>query len=125
MEIKKIPIEGITYDQIKIEKIPATPEYKERDPELVPSENRTVVINPNRTCMPLGAMIATLGIHKTIPLVQGAQGCTTYVRYTFCRVYKEPAVIATSSFHEDAAVFGGRKTLLRLSETLFSGTTLK
>ncbi|MDI6605246.1 MAG: nitrogenase component 1 [Thermoanaerobacteraceae bacterium] len=111
MEIKKIPIEGITYDQIKIEKTPATCAYKERDPELVASENRTVVINPNRTCMPLGAMLATLGIHKTIPLVQGAQGCTTYVRYTFSRVYKEPAVIATSSFHEDAAVFGGRKNL--------------
>ena len=112
MRLNEIPVEGIPYDQLKIEKIPCTPAYMERAPELVPARARTVVINPNRTCMPLGAMWAVLGVHGAIPFVQGAQGCTTYVRYTFCRVFKEPATIATASFHEDAAVFGGRRNLV-------------
>ncbi|MCL0050109.1 hypothetical protein M1M87_01715 [Thermodesulfovibrionales bacterium] len=112
MAIDKIPIEGFTFEQFKIEKIPALPAYIERDPELVPKSKRKVVINPSRTCIPFGAMYATLGVNRGLALVQGAQGCTTYIRYTFSRIFKEPAVIATTSFHEDAAVFGGRKNLI-------------
>jgi len=112
MRVQEIPIEGITYDQLKIDRIPMTEEYIERDPTLVPAANRAVVINPCRTCMPLGAMFATMGVHRGIPFVQGAQGCTTYVRYTFCRIFKEPNMIANASFHEDAAVFGGRKNFI-------------
>ena len=111
--MNKIPLEGFTFDQFKIEKVPATPAYVERNPELMPKASRCVVINPSRTCMPFGAMYATLGVNRTIALVQGAQGCTTYVRYTLSRIFKEPAVIANTSFHEDAAVFGGRKNLIQ------------
>ena len=111
--VKHIPIEGITYKQLKVEKKPLTPEYVPPPPELVPAENRSVCIDPSRTCMPLGAMWATLGVHRAIPFVQGAQGCTTYVRYTFARIFREPTLIANASFHEDAAVFGGRKNLIR------------
>lgn len=108
---------------MKIEKELATARYAPRDPQLVPAENRSLVVNPGRICMPLGAMWAVLGVHRSIPFVQGAQGCTTYVRCTFSRIFKEPVTIATASFHEDAAVFGGRRnivegikqTLLRLS----------
>ncbi|MDP3050762.1 MAG: nitrogenase component 1 [Eubacteriales bacterium] len=107
-----ISIDGIAYNQLKIEKKPITPEYVRRDPELVPKANRTVVVNPARTCMPFGAMFAGLGMHRGLPFVQGAQGCTTYVRYTFCRIFQEPASIANASFHEDAAVFGGRKNFI-------------
>ncbi len=109
---ERIPIEGFTYRDMKIDKVPATPEFKPRDPSLVPAKNRSVVINPGATCMPLGAMWAIMGLHRAIPFVQGAQGCTTYVRYTFARIFKEPGSIATASFHEDAAVFGGRKNVI-------------
>lgn len=60
--------------QLHIEKFPITPEYTPSLPELVPSNKRAVVIDPCRTCMPLGAMWATLGVHKAISFVQGAQG---------------------------------------------------
>ncbi|AKX93305.1 isopropylmalate/homocitrate/citramalate synthase-like protein [Moorella thermoacetica] len=56
MQLKEIPITGIPYDQLYIEKLPATPEYCRRPAELLPAGNRSVVVNPNRTCMPLGAM---------------------------------------------------------------------
>ncbi len=112
MRLNEIPIDGVPYDRLKVEKIPASPAYAPRDPELVPAAGRTLVINPDRICMPIGAMWAVLGVHRAIPFVQGAQGCTTYARYTFSRIFKEPATIATASFHEDAAVFGGRRNLL-------------
>ena len=112
MKLMEIPIEGVPYDRLQVSKIPLTDEYFERDTTLLPSDKRTVVVNPCKTCMPLGAMFATMGIHMGIPFVQGAQGCTTYVRYTFCRIFKEPATIANASFHEDSAVFGGMNNFI-------------
>jgi len=112
MKLTEIPIEGIPYDRLQTQKKPLTDKFPSRDLTLIPSENRAVVVNPCRTCMPLGAMFATMGIKRGIPFVQGAQGCTTYVRYTFCRIYKEPATIASASFHEDAAVFGGMNNFI-------------
>lgn len=73
---------------------------------------RTLVVNPLVTCQPLGAMFATLGIHRGLPLVHGSQGCNTFVRYAFNRHFREPAEIAVTSLHEDAAVFGGRSNLI-------------
>jgi nitrogenase molybdenum-iron protein beta chain len=73
---------------------------------------RTLVVNPLVTCQPLGAMFATLGIHRGLPLVHGSQGCNTFVRYGFNRHFREPAEIAVTSLHEDAAVFGGRSNLI-------------
>ncbi|AZT91462.1 nitrogenase [Caldicellulosiruptor changbaiensis] len=79
---------------------------------LISKANRHVTINPPKMCQPIGAMYATLGIDKAVPLVQGSQGCCTYVRYQFNRHFKEPVNIAVTSFHEDAAVFGGRRNLI-------------
>ena len=86
MRLNQVPIEGIPYDRLKVEKIPAVPAYAPRDPELVPAAGRTLVINPDRICMPIGAMWAVLGVHRAIPFIQGAQGCATYARYTFSRM---------------------------------------
>lgn len=75
-------------------------------------KQRAGTINPNKTCQPIGAMWATLGVHRGIPFVQGSQGCCTYVRYTFNRHFREPVTIAVASFHEDAAVYGGMRNLV-------------
>ncbi|MEW6172643.1 MAG: nitrogenase component 1 [Bacillota bacterium] len=112
MKLTEIPVDGIPYDHLRIKKIPVTPAYAPRDQELLAASSRALVVNPDRICMPIGAMWAVLGVHRAIPFVQGAQGCTTYARYTFSRIFKEPATIATASFHEDAAVFGGRRNLV-------------
>jgi len=75
-------------------------------------KQRAGTINPNKICQPIGAMWATLGVHRGIPFVQGSQGCCTYVRYTFNRHFREPVSIAVASFHEHAAVYGGMKNLV-------------
>lgn len=75
------------------------------------SRDRNIIINPLKTCQPLGAMYAVMGVKHGFPLVHGSQGCSTFVRYNFCRHFREPAEIAVSSLHEDAAVFGGRKNI--------------
>ncbi|WP_414470414.1 nitrogenase component 1 [Methanobacterium sp. ACI-7] len=75
-------------------------------------KDRTSVINPLVTCQPMGAMYAVAGIRRGLPLVHGSQGCSTFVRYSFSRHFREPSEIAVTSLHEDAAVFGGRRNLI-------------
>jgi len=78
-----------------------------------------LTINPAKTCQPVGAMYAALGIHKCLPHSHGSQGCCSYHRTVLTRHFKEPVMAATSSFTEGASVFGGQANLLAGLETIF------
>ena len=79
------------------------------------SKDRVSVINPIYDCQPAGAQYAGIGIKDCIPLVHGGQGCTMFVRLLFAQHFKENFDVASSSLHEDSAVFGGH---MRIEEGL-------
>jgi nitrogenase molybdenum-iron protein beta chain len=83
-------------------------------------EREALVINTAKTCQPVGAMYASLGIHGCLPHSHGSQGCCSYHRSTLTRHYKEPVMASTSSFTEGTAVFGGQANLLQAFQTIFS-----
>ncbi|MDR2765493.1 MAG: Fe-only nitrogenase subunit beta [Tannerella sp.] len=70
------------------------------------SKERVGVINPIFTCQPAGAQFASIGIKDCIGIVHGGQGCVMFVRLIFSQHFKESFELASSSLHEDAAVFG-------------------
>jgi nitrogenase molybdenum-iron protein beta chain len=86
--------------------------------EITPRE--TLVINPAKTCQPIGAMYAALGIHGCLPHSHGSQGCCAYHRSMLTRHYKEPISAATSSFTEGASVFGGQANLVQAIDNIFT-----
>ncbi|ACF14290.1 Fe-only nitrogenase, beta subunit [Chloroherpeton thalassium ATCC 35110] len=67
---------------------------------------RAGVINPIFTCQPAGAQYASIGIKDCIGIVHGGQGCVMFVRLLISQHLKESFEIASSSLHEDGAVFG-------------------
>ena len=73
--------------------------------EVKPKE-RVGTINPIFTCQPAGAQYASIGIKDCIGIVHGGQGCVMFVRLLISQHLKESFEIASSSLHEDAAVFG-------------------
>lgn len=83
-------------------------------------ERKALAINPAKTCQPIGAMYAGLGIHGCLPHSHGSQGCCAYHRSTLTRHYREPIMAATSSFTEGASVFGGQANLLQALLTIFT-----
>jgi nitrogenase molybdenum-iron protein beta chain len=87
-----------------------TPEIKER---------KALTVNPAKTCQPIGAMYAALGVHGCLPHSHGSQGCYSYHRSTLTRHYKEPVMAATSAFTEGASVFGGQANLLQAIANMF------
>ncbi len=91
------------------------------DHTLLPVAERSALrINPAKTCQPIGAMYAALGIHRCLPYSHGSQGCCSYHRSHLTRHFKEPVMAATSSFTEGASVFGGQPNLLQGLTTVFS-----
>jgi nitrogenase molybdenum-iron protein beta chain len=83
-------------------------------------ERNALTVNPAKTCQPIGAMYAALGVQGCMPHSHGSQGCCSYHRSTLTRHYKEPIMAGTSSFTEGSSVFGGQSNLLQAIDTLFS-----
>ena len=69
--------------------------------------------NACKLCTPYGATLAFLGLEGTVPLLHGSQGCATYIRRHMIGHFREPVDVASSNFHESAAIFGGRDDLHR------------
>lgn len=67
---------------------------------------RPGIINPIFTCQPCGAQYVSIGIKDCIAIVHGGQGCVMFVRMLFAQHFKDSFEIASSSLHEDGAVFG-------------------
>ncbi len=76
-------------------------------------------INPCKTCQPVGAMYAALGVHKCMPHSHGSQGCASFHRMYLTRHFKEPAVASSSSFTEGASVFGGGSNIKTAVKNVF------
>ncbi|BCZ47481.1 nitrogenase molybdenum-iron protein subunit beta [Clostridium gelidum] len=82
-------------------------------------ERKAVTINPSKTCQPVGAMYAALGVHGCMPHSHGSQGCCSYHRTVLSRHFKEPAIATTSAFSEGACVFGGGSNIKTAVKNIF------
>jgi nitrogenase molybdenum-iron protein NifN len=78
-----------------------------------PEETPDYAVNPCKVCAPLGASLAFKGVEGAVPVLHGSQGCATYIRRYLISHFREPVDIASSSFDEMAAIFGGRESLKR------------
>ncbi|MCD4754479.1 MAG: nitrogenase molybdenum-iron protein subunit beta, partial [Deltaproteobacteria bacterium] len=83
------------------------------------TERKALRINPAKTCQPIGAMYAALGIHGCLPHSHGSQGCYAYHRSHLTRHFREPVMASTSSFTEGASVFGGAPNLRQALKNIF------
>jgi len=83
-------------------------------------ERKALRINAAKTCQPIGAMYAALGIHGCMPHSHGSQGCCSYHRSHLTRHFKEPVMATTSSFTEGASVFGGMANLTQALRNIFT-----
>jgi nitrogenase molybdenum-iron protein beta chain len=92
-----------------------TEEYRELN-----FARQNIKINPAKACQPLGALYCASGFEKTLPFIQGAQGCAAYFRSHLNRHFKEPVQAVSTSMTEDAAVFGGLNNMIEGLENAYS-----
>lgn len=82
-------------------------------------ERSALRVNPAKTCQPVGAMYAALGVNECMPHSHGSQGCCAFHRMFLTRHFKDPAMASTSSFTEGASVFGGGSNLKTAAKNIF------
>ena len=82
-------------------------------------EREALVVNPAKTCQPIGAMYAALGINGCLPHSHGSQGCCSYHRMHLTKHFRDPIVASTSSFTEGTSVFGGKANLKTSVKNIF------
>jgi len=82
-------------------------------------ERKALRINPAKTCQPIGAMYAALGVHACLPHSHGSQGCCAFHRMQLTRHFKEPVMATTSAFTEGASVFGGGSNMKTAVKNIF------
>ena len=84
-----------------------------RDDLCPPTQGETKHATQNacKMCAPLGASLAFAGIRGCISILHGSQGCATYIRRYLISHFREPMDIASSSFSEEDAIFGGGRNL--------------
>ncbi len=82
-------------------------------------DRKALRVNPAKTCQPVGAMYAALGVHGCLPHSHGSQGCCAFHRMFLTRHFKDPAMASSSSFTEGASVFGGGTNLKTAAKNIF------
>jgi nitrogenase molybdenum-cofactor synthesis protein NifE len=70
------------------------------------------VINPLKHSQTIGAAVAFQGIHRALPIIHGAQGCTFLAKVLLTKHFREPIALAsTKLFTEDVVMCGEENTV--------------
>jgi nitrogenase molybdenum-iron protein NifN len=83
---------------------------------------RRGAIDPVKLGQPLGAVLAFLGLNRSMPLVHGSQGCSASAKALLTRHFREPIPLQTSAVTEVSAVLGAGSNLLAAIESVTERT---
>jgi nitrogenase molybdenum-iron protein beta chain len=84
------------------------------------SPRKALQIDPLRTCQPLGAIYAALGVHACLPLSHGSPGCIRYQKELIGKHFQKNIRVASSMLKETAAIFGGKENLVTAVNNVFT-----
>jgi len=79
--------------------------------------NTHIVINPLKHSASIGAAMAFQGVHNSLPIIHGAQGCTFLAKVLLTKHFREPISLASTKLFAQDVVMGSDENL---SETVRS-----
>ncbi|MFT4174330.1 MAG: nitrogenase iron-molybdenum cofactor biosynthesis protein NifN [Rhodocyclaceae bacterium] len=81
---------------------------------------KACTVNPLKMSRPLGACYAFLGMDRCMPVMHGAQGCTSFGLVLLVRHFKEAIPLQTTAMNEVSTILGGydniEKALLNIKQ---------
>jgi nitrogenase molybdenum-cofactor synthesis protein NifE len=80
------------------------------------SQNKDCVINPLKHSQSIGAAIAFQGIHKAIPVIHAAQGCTFLGKVLLTKHFREPVALAGTKLFAEDVIMGSEENILKVVE---------
>ncbi len=79
---------------------------------------RRATIDPLKHSPALGGAMAFLGLHRTMPLVHGSQGCAAFAKSLLTRHFREPIPMQTTALTQVTTVLGGGGALAEALATI-------
>ena len=68
---------------------------------------KAAAVNPLKMSQPLGASYAFMGMNRCIPVMHGAQGCTSFGLVLLVRHFREAIPLQTTAMNEATTIMGG------------------
>ena len=79
--------------------------------------NRThIAVNPLRHSQSIGAAIAFQGVHRALPVIHGAQGCTFLGKVLMTRHFREPIALAGTKLFAEDVIMGSDGKLIETAK---------
>jgi len=79
---------------------------------------KPLAVNPLKTCQPIGASLAFLGLADCLPLEHGARGCTSFNKLFFMRHFNEPIALQTTAMDMITTVLGADSNVIEALATI-------
>jgi hypothetical protein len=57
--------------------------------------NKALSVSPLKASSTLGAALALMGFHRSLPMLHGSQGCTAFGKIFFIQHFREPMPLQT------------------------------
>ena len=77
----------------------------------VVTSRKACTVNPLKMSQPIGAALAFLGLDGCMPVLHGAQGCTSFGLVLFVRHFRETIPLQTTAMNEVTTILGGMENL--------------
>ncbi len=78
----------------------------------VSTQERASRIDPLKNAPTLGAALAFQGVHRALPVLHAAQGCTFLEKVLMIRHYNEPIALGTTKLFTESVVLGSEESAL-------------
>jgi len=69
--------------------------------------NKALSVSPLKASSTLGATLAFLGLHRSIPMLHGSQGCTAFGKIFFIQHFRDPMPMQTTAMDQVSTIMGG------------------
>lgn len=79
---------------------------------LVSKRKKALSVSPLKASSTIGAALAFLGFHRSIPMLHGSQGCTAFGKVFFVRHFREPVPLQTSAMDQVSSVMGSENNVV-------------
>ena len=72
----------------------------------IEKSKKALSVSPLKSSQTIGAALAFLGFHRSMPMLHGSQGCTAFGKVFFVRHFREPIPLQTSAMDQVSSVMG-------------------
>ena len=84
----------------------------------IKKRNKALSVSPLKASQTIGAALAFLGFHRSIPMLHGSQGCTAFGKVFFVRHFREPIPLQTTAMDQVTTVMGSEDSVVEGLKTI-------